>query len=216
MEPSERTGSVAKQARAVLPLLALLYAAIAIVLAVVFAAASALDQAITDTLRDPIVVLRGRFGTGVVSNLGVLLWLSAAAATTFAGAVLLRSGRAAGRPLLAAGVLTGILAFDDLFLWHEALDQKAGIPDPATYAVYGLAAVVIAYVYRDYWRRTEIILPLVAFVGFVISIVSDLAYPGTSYTFAVVEDCAKFAGVATWAVYLVRTAYFEVVAQLRA
>lgn len=216
MEPSERAGSVAGQARALLPLLALLYAAIAIVLTVVFAVASALDQAITDTLRDPIIVLRGRFGTGVVSNLGVLLWWSAAAAATFAGALLLRTGRAAGGALLAAGALTGILALDDLFLGHEALEQKAGMPDPATYAVYGLAVIVIAYVYRAYWRRTELILPLLAVVGFALSIFADLAYPGTNYPFAVIEDCAKFAGIATWAVYLVRTAYFEVAPRLRA
>jgi hypothetical protein len=215
MEPSEGTGSVAKQARALLPLLALLYAAIAIVLAVVFAAAYGLDQAFTDTLRDPIIVLQGRLGTGVVSNLGVLLWWSAAAVATFAGALLLRTGRAAGRPLLAAGVLTGILALDDLFLGHETLEQKAGMPDPGTYPVYGLAVIVIIYVYWDYWRRTEFILPLLAIVGFAISIVTDVVYPGTSYPFAVVEDCAKFAGIATWAVYFVRTAYLEVEAKLR-
>lgn len=197
-----------------LVLLVVLYAGVALVLGVVFAASSLVDQQVTDALLDPILVLDGRFGTGVISNLGVTFWCWAAGAAAFAGTVLLRTGRSTGRPLLAVGLLTAFLGLDDLFLGHELFDQKLGIPQPVTYSVYGAAVIAIAYVYREYWRRTEFLLVLPAAIFFTVSVLADVAVHG-KYSFTVVEECAKFAGIATWALYVVRTAYLEVMAQLR-
>lgn len=204
----DRSGLV-EQMRAVL----LVYVGVAVVLGLVFVGAAVLDHPVTDFLQDPIARLGGRYTIGILSTFGGALWCWAGAAAALAGAVLLRAGRAAGPPLLAAGLLTAALGVDDLLLVHEALDTKFGIPEPASFVAYGLLGVWVAYAYRDYWRRAEFLLAVLAVLILTLSVFVDVVFVG-NYHLDVFEDCVKFVGIATWSLFLGRAAYFELLAQV--
>lgn len=73
--------------------------------------------------RDPMAVVRAHPLTGVLSNLGAILWSAGAALPLFTW-LALRTLGAAGRfqgVLLGGGLLTGLLLADDLFMLHEGL-----------------------------------------------------------------------------------------------
>ena len=107
-------------------------------LPLVFMAAVVLQPWIdpADLLRDPLAVAELKPAEcckvyyGAVSNLGVLLWTAGAAIALFGAGLALALGRPAGEAglLLAAGMLTGFLAIDDLFLVHENVLPAFGVP----------------------------------------------------------------------------------------
>ena len=88
---------------------------------------------------------------GLISNLGILLWWAAASVTGFAAlAVACLSGRRYDiLALTMAAVFSAWLAIDDLFMLHETVLPLFGLPQPATYALYG--AITIAYISLS-WR----------------------------------------------------------------
>ena len=101
-----------------------------------------------DLLRDPLAVaeLKGanccKVYYGLVSNTGVVLWMACSAVCLFSAAVLAQSRGLAPETIAftAAGLFTGFLGADDLFLVHENVLPAFGIPQPVTYGVYGLIA----------------------------------------------------------------------------
>jgi hypothetical protein len=200
--------------RRTLVFLVLLYAGVALVLGVVFMTAVLLDQRVMDLLRDPVGVLNGSFTTGVLSNFGVCIWSWSGAVLAFVGAVFLRTGRQAGPPLLALGLLTIVIGLDDLFLGHEALDQKLGMPEPATFSVYVVALIAIGVIYRNFWLRTELLLAGLALTLFGAAALVDVIV-SWNYSVAIVEDSVKFAGIATWGAFALSTTYLELVSALR-
>lgn len=97
-----------------------------------------------------------------------------------------------------------MLLIDDFFLVHErTLDDRVGIPQQLTFATYGSAVVAWAVVFRKYLRATPLVLPAVALVGFVVSIVVDLG-DSARWWEPLVEDGSKFLGILAWAVYAVQ------------
>lgn len=143
--------------------------------------------------------------TGFLSQLGIFMWAGAAAVCFFAARLLsvLPDSREARRFCLASGLLTVVLAFDDLFLVHEEFFPSFGVPEEAVLAVY--AGLVSFYLVR--FRRliagTDYILLAMAFVFFAASVGLDLVNPAgiNPYLF---EDSAKFAGIVSWLAYFFR------------
>lgn len=135
-----------------------------------------------------------------VSNLGILMFIGTAAACMLAATVLLvvRAGNGEVRAALFAGLLSGWLGLDDMFMLHETVFPKLGIAEFTVLLVYvGLAG---AYVI-DSWRlilRGESWLFLMSIIAFGLSFVLDLFFlaPGTltdSY-----EESAKLIGIFAW------------------
>lgn len=160
--------------------------------------------------------------TGILSNLGILLWCAAASICAFA-AVTLRNvkPREPFRFLLCSALLSAYLLLDDFFLFHDELAPRyLGVDEKLVYAALGIAVCAYLIAFRRLILRTHFAVLLLA-LGFLgIAVVMDaLLEPWLrrmghwEYFF---EDGAKWLGIAAWCSYYVRTSHQLVVGHQRA
>ena len=139
-------------------------------------------------------------GVGLLSNLGYLLWLAAGAVALFTAYSGQPGVRGKQYELLACGGwFSFILCIDDMFLLHDRY-----IGQTFLYVVYMVFAALIATRYRRQLMasRGELFLLAVALLGASIGIDQfqrDL--PFKYETVQLVEEGAKFLGIATWVLY---------------
>ena len=139
-------------------------------------------------------------GVGLLSNLGYLLWLAAAAVALFTAYSEQPGVRGKQYELLACGGwFSFILCIDDMFLLHDRY-----IGQTFLYVVYMVFAALIATRYRRQLMasRGELFFLAVALLGASIGIDQfqrDL--PFKYETVQLVEEGAKFLGIATWVLY---------------
>ena len=142
-------------------------------------------------------------GVGLLSNLGYLMWLAAAAVALFTAYGGLPGIKGKQKELLTCGGwFSLILCIDDMFLLHDRY-----IGPTFLYAVYMLFSVLIATRYRKQLIacKGEIFLLAVALLG--TSIAIDLLQPVERDQPAVymisqlIEEGSKFLGIATWVLY---------------
>ena len=150
--------------------------------------------------------------TGLLSTLGLCAWAAAAAVALFAGAWVRERGGSTPIPagwFFGAGALSVVLLLDDAFLAHEILlPDFVGIPEMVTYALYGLAALAWFAGGFRFLRGTSWPLLAVAGLGFAASVVIDVVSGDNDPAFTVLlEDGAKWIGIAAWAAYLTATAW---------
>ena len=139
-------------------------------------------------------------GVGLLSNLGYLLWLAAAAVALFTAYSGQPGVRGKQRELLACGGwFSFILCIDDMFLLHDRY-----IGQTFLYVVYMVFAALIAMRYRRQLMasRGELFLLAVALLGASIGIDQlQRDFPFRYETVQLVEEGAKFLGIATWVLY---------------
>jgi hypothetical protein len=160
--------------------------------------------------RDPANILRYPWWYGSVSYLGVLMWCSTAAAC-FVSVAATGTGSLRNVPvrwfLLASGVLTTALLFDDLFLFHEIVFPKVfDIPERFVHASYGLGLLLILVTFRATILKTDYLILLVAGGFLASSQVADTLTnkaADTSMKF-LIEDGFKFLGIVGWLTYFTR------------
>jgi hypothetical protein len=197
--------------------LALVYAGCVGVIVLSVIAGRLIDRPIAYFTHDPIQVadVVGQCDgaecslAGLMSNVGVILWISAAAVTLLTAGMLSAAGESLRRsPYLAFGVLTAVLAVDDLFAIHEYSREwggRVGLGELRLLTLYALAMAVLLVVFRGFLARTSVWLVPLAGVFYGVSIFSDFVL----HTRNLVEDGSKLFGVATWALFLVGTAFQE-------
>lgn len=146
---------------------------------------------------------------GAVSNLGVMLWTSASAVCLFAGMLLaLHYGvTRSALTLLAGGVLSGVLAVDDLFLLHDDLLPFHGVDEKITFAVYGVGILSYLFFCRADVLRGNLLVLATSLAFFGMSTVADLIQHHVAYPPVLLEEVAKFIGVVFWAGFHVLLAF---------
>ena len=167
-----------------------------------------------DLLRDPLAVAEMsttccKVYYGAISSLGVLLWASAAAVCLFAAAVLYTLARPLAEPVFmaSAGLLTGLLTIDDLFLVHENVLPAFGVSEPVTYLAYGLCGLAYLLVsWREILRCRYGLLAL-AVVLLAASVVVDWFFHSDHPARIVIEDGAKLGGIFAWASFHMTAAW---------
>ncbi len=157
--------------------------------------------------QDPAAIAGTPFYYGFLSNVGILLWSAAATVCLFSFLLLRRrsgEGEAAAFAL-HSGILTLVLALDDLFQFHEAffpiylgIDEKLVLGGYAAYTLYFLVR------FRNAILDSDFLLLFLAFAFFGASIFADFLPHGSEghYLF---EDGAKFFGIVGWTAYFFRT-----------
>lgn len=202
--------------------IAKLLAVAALLLASLLALGLVAGIPLADLTRDPQDILAAPWHTGVLSNLGIVLWAAAAGICLFTAAVRDAprndDGRRVTRFLLLAGLITVALLLDDLFQLHRQL--LPGQPLLSRLLTLGLAAGLIGFWLlhnRRIIARTENLLLLVALAAFSVSVLIDttarmlapdlVAAAGLNRgetLYFLVEDGAKFIGILFWLAYLCR------------
>jgi hypothetical protein len=158
---------------------------------------------------DPADTLGGSPIVGLMSYVGVLMTWGAAVLALFVGLFLVwLRGWSAGSPLVVLGAGLAYFAADDLFLLHERIyPDQLGIPEELVLAVYAVGVVAFFWVYRDFFRRQELPLLLLA-VGVSAAAIAidvearDLFVYESLKRWA--EDGVKLFGLAFLAAYVVR------------
>ncbi|WP_300016770.1 hypothetical protein [Pseudonocardia sp.] len=181
---------------------------VALVTALGFLAAQRLDIDFSVLSRDPASVVGAPPYTGWFANITILVWLVPAAVGLFAAMVMRRAGvHAAARMFLVVGLISTVMVGDDFFQGHEILKYNLGVPGPAVFVVYTLAALGWLWWFRD--RLGAHVLTGLAAMGWwgVSAVVDTLLDENAPY---VLEDGAKLAGVAMWAFLVVRVALVEI------
>jgi len=157
---------------------------------------------------DPTEVTQVPFYTGIMANLGILLWAAAASICLFISIFLAQMvGKAWKNFFLVSGLLTLLLLLDDLLRIHdEIFPLYLGIKGD----VLGIGYVLLMVVYLLRFRTLIVQYPyafLVMALGFFgVSVAIDVAPSGLKHLFAEAdivffEDGAKLLGIANWLAY---------------
>lgn len=151
--------------------------------------------------------------SGVLSNLGIVLWCAAASSCALA-AVILRS-TASKRVylfLLYSFLLSAFLMFDDLFQFHENLSGLIGLNQKVIYVLLATAVITYLIYFRKILLQTNIIPFLIALAFLGLSVLADtVVYKifgsqlGDWLYF--IEDGAKWIGIVFWCYYFFSTSY---------
>ena len=187
--------------------LAVFYAPALAMLAVVAAAAWLTGIAPARFTMDPAALAGTNPFLGVVSNCGVLLWTAAAAISLFTAMLLhgRRAQRECARFLLAAGLLTAWLMFNDLFMLHEWLFAVVlGIPQPIVLLAYALMVALFLVRFRVLIARSDR-LPLGLALAFFAASAATDQMPGAWFRawgwLYLLEDGCKLLGIVGWLWY---------------
>jgi hypothetical protein len=164
-------------------------------------------------MRDPLAVVHAHPLTGLVSNLGVILWCACAAVCLFAGAVVSRTGpREVFWFLLCSGLLTLLVLLDDLFQFHESLAvHYLGVDQRSVLAGYMVLTIAYLATFHRRIREFAWIHLLVALGLFATSTLIDETgwwiWSLEPWEGHFVEDSIKFLGIAAWMGYFVHAAF---------
>ena len=162
-----------------------------------------------DLMRDPASTHGAPLHIGLVSNLGVLVWFSAAVVCLFTGAVLKATAPRDTAFFLASGLLALILALDDFLMLHEFIGWALSIPETAIYGGYALLTVGWLTVFRGTIRQTDYLLLGLALALFAFSLLPDVPEIRALYSserlMRLLEDGGKLLGIVTWTAYFVQT-----------
>ncbi len=157
--------------------------------------------------RDPMATLQGHPLTGIQSTLGVLVWGGAAAICFFSCLALQRVKLQENLSffLFWSGVISIVLALDDMFLIHEDLAYRyLSVNEKVVVLVYGCLVAWFAIKFRRNILATDYSLLLLAFVFFGSSVFIDMLNSKWSWSIFF-EDGFKLLGIVTWSGYLIRT-----------
>ena len=161
--------------------------------------------------RDPAVLLGTHPFVGVLSQIGVLIWMATVSISLFTAALLrARSGsRVEWSFLLGAGLLTLWLLLDDFFMFHDWLfPDILGIRQ--RYVLAGYVGITALFLARYAWfiLRTNYSLLVVALTFLALSVGID-QLPDRWFRWDqlyLIEDAAKLLGIAGWFAYFAHTA----------
>jgi len=163
---------------------------------------------------DPASVAKIHPFTGMVSNIGILLWTAAAVVCLFCWALLRNNPdmRRLSTFMLFSGIMTMILLLDDLFLLHEEIFPcQLGIPQKFVLLGYMGLTLCGLVVFRKSILGTDYLLLLIALGFFGLSVFVDVfdheidALIGDwRYLF---EDGFKFLAIVSWLGYFWRSCF---------
>lgn len=159
---------------------------------------------------DPTEAMRVPFYTGIIANLGILLWAATASICLYISIFLGHwMSRAWKNFFLVSGLLTLLLLADDALRLHdEILPVYLGIKGDFLGIIYVLLVVLYLFLFRGLIFQHSYIFLAMALGLFAVSAATDVATRLLKDRFVaqdllLVEDGAKVLGLANWLAYFV-------------
>ena len=169
---------------------------------------------IPDMTRDVTALANIHPLSGVLSNLGILLWCSTASICFFSAMTLPNfKPRDMFWFLLSSFLLSAYLLFDDFFQFHEVLASRyLGLDEEVVYTALGIAVSAYLIAFRRVILRTNFGVLLLALGFLATSVVADTAlkpwlWRRLGHWLFLFEDGAKWLGIASWCSYYVHTSH---------
>jgi hypothetical protein len=156
---------------------------------------------VSSLTRDMAMIAKVHPFTGVVQNVGILLWCATAAICLFSCSLLRQQGNhPAASFLWWAGLMTAGLLADDLFMFHEYLAPfHFRINEKVVLASYACVTVAYLLVHRGLILGASYRLLAAALAFFSGSILVDVV--GGSGWWNLAEDGFKLLGISSWLGY---------------
>jgi hypothetical protein len=200
-------GSLRRQLRELIPAMLLAYLPTLAALLAIGILAGLTGQHVWYFTSDPFVLGHLPFYAGILSNVGMLLWSSAAAICFFTCMVVNKDVQRVQwkRFLLGSGFPTSVLLLDDLFQIHRVFFlEYANLTAVSVYFIYGCFTLMYVGHFRRQILETEFVLLAFALSFFVLAIVFDfLPLPPRGRT--AFSDALKLFGIVSWFAYFSRT-----------
>ena len=162
--------------------------------------------------RDPAQIMGAHPLLGFLSNIGILIWCSTATICYFSSWLI--SKKKENKKIISfftsSAIVTGLLLFDDLFLFHDCLfPEYLKINEKFVYLSYGIICTVYLFKFRSIILQTDYIFLLVAFIFFAVSICVDIAMDYHMWVtgMLLLEDGFKFLGILSWATFYIYTSF---------
>jgi hypothetical protein len=155
-----------------------------------------------DLVRDPNAIANNPNYFGLISNLGIVLWIMGAVGALQAYAAL--RGRLRGHlleVLFAGGIFAALMGLDDFFMLHESI-ATTGIPEPVVLIPHAIFLMVLCYHAFFVRGETPWLILAVAVAAFGLSMAVDLfpvAFGGQVF----IEESFKLLGIVFLTAYLV-------------
>ena len=185
-----------------------------IVLGLALLAGTSQDIPIADLFRDTASAAKLHTLTGLISNLGILLWCVAGTVSMVAWAMFRWAGdKAWARFFLASALLSFLLMSDDLLQIHERLAfAYCGIREKHVLLLLAVAAGTYLLVYRKRILATNYGMLVLALILMSTAVLVDRLFPheDANSWFLLYEDGPKFLGIAAWCAYYCRTAVVSI------
>ena len=141
--------------------------------------------------------------SGILSNLGVLIWCATCAICLFAGIKInsVKNNYSNGGFLVYAGILTFLLLIDDFFLLHDHMLRQKPM-----YLFYGMALVYFVFKYFNILKEGHSYLFYTSVFFFFLSMAMDSILPSRGLEYFI-EDGFKFLGILSWALFFITTSF---------
>ena len=101
-------------------------------------------------------------------------------------------------------MLTLYLGLDDVFLLHEKVFPRLGVPEEVVLCSYPVFMLFYLFWFYPVILKTEYILLGIALLFFGISVTIDLFDPSDIDIFFLLEDGVKLVGIVSWLAYFFR------------
>lgn len=165
--------------------------------------------------RDPAEAAAVVYYTGYLALAVMLVWQTAAAVALLGGLVLRRAGhRQASTMLLVGGALTELMVIDDVFMLHENIYPRIGMPEAGTYILYGVLTVAFAWSFRRQ-LGADLLLLAGAAAFWVGAAIFELRQEAFGIFNHIGEDGLRAVGAILWAAFMIRVVLTELLAALR-
>lgn len=149
---------------------------------------------------------------GMLSSLGIFIWCGAITLCWFAWYFIKVKNPNSGRKnfFLISGIITSIIAVDDLFQFHEVIiPDYLGLPEITFYITYLFTLFIFNIKYINMLMNRHFSLLIVSYFFLAISIVFDMLFEDIVPFGTYVEDGLKFMGIAFWSAYFFKTVLQE-------
>ncbi len=157
-----------------------------------------------DLVRDPNAIANNPNYFGLVSNLGIVLWMVGAVGALQAHAALKgRPGRNFGSLLLFGGAFSVVMGLDDLFMLHESI-ATFGIPEIVVLVPHALLLAMLCHQAWPLRSATPWLLLAACVCAFGLSMAVDV-YPVDFGGQVFIEESFKLLGIMFLTAYLVMT-----------
>ncbi len=170
---------------------------------------------------DPVALAEMHPLSGVLSNLGVILWCVATSICAFSATLLRTVGtKKLFLFLLYSSLLSAYLLFDDFFQFHEDISSSIGLNQKVTYILLATAVITYLIYFKKILLQTNIIPFFIALAFLFLSVFIDtIVYKvfgsqlGDWLYF--IEDGAKWIGIVFWCYYFYNTSYQFILKNIR-
>lgn len=160
-------------------------------------------------LRDPLATLKAHPLTGVLSNVGVLVWCAAAAICFYTRSILRhQEGTDEMQSFLFwSGLISSVLLLDDFFQFHDGLvPMYLGKGEDPIFLGYGLVTAWWLVRFRRLILGTEWGVLFAGLTFFALSMFVDAFQEQWASPWRILfEDGFKLLGIVSWSSYLIRT-----------